>query len=161
MVLPLCTFKEHFHQEKRVCCCLPQDKKTCRRIQQVCREHERPNLKGSMCLSLEIHTIELVEPRDGPTHVTGGLLRMRAQAPSRVPLFASPGNETTRLLCPWDFLHKNTGLGCHFLLKGIFPTQGLNPYFLHLLLWQMDSLSLCYLGSPGVSRVDDKNKILF
>ena len=22
---------------------------------------------------------------------------------------------------------KNTGVGCHFLLQGIFPTQGLNP----------------------------------
>ena len=33
----------------------------------------------------------------------------------------------TRLLRPWDFPGKNTGVGCHFLLKGIFPTQGLNP----------------------------------
>ena len=33
----------------------------------------------------------------------------------------------TRLLCPWDFLGKNTGVGCHFLLQGIFPTQGSKP----------------------------------
>ena len=26
----------------------------------------------------------------------------------------------------WDSPGKNTGLGCHFLLQGIFPTQGLN-----------------------------------
>ena len=26
---------------------------------------------------------------------------------------------------------KNTGVGCHSLLQGIFPTQGLNPVFLH------------------------------
>ena len=26
---------------------------------------------------------------------------------------------------------KNTGVGCHFLLQGIFPTQGLNPDLLH------------------------------
>ena len=31
------------------------------------------------------------------------------------------------LLCPWDFPGKNTGVGCHFLLQKIFPTQGLNP----------------------------------
>ena len=30
------------------------------------------------------------------------------------------------LLSPWDFLGRNTGAGCHFLLQGIFPTQGLN-----------------------------------
>ena len=33
----------------------------------------------------------------------------------------------TRLLHPWDFLGKSTGVGCHFLLQGIFPTQGSNP----------------------------------
>ena len=35
-----------------------------------------------------------------------------------------------RLLCPWDFLSKNTGVGCHFLLQGIFPAQGSNLYLL-------------------------------
>ena len=27
------------------------------------------------------------------------------------------------LICPWNFPGKNTGVGCHFLLQGIFPTQ--------------------------------------
>ena len=35
------------------------------------------------------------------------------------------------VLCPWDFPGKNTGMGCHFLLQGIFPTQGLNSHLLH------------------------------
>ena len=35
-----------------------------------------------------------------------------------------------RLLYPWDSPGKNTGVGCHALLQGIFPTQGLT---LHLL----------------------------
>ena len=39
--------------------------------------------------------------------------------------------EPTRLFYPWDFLGKNTGMGCHFLLQRIFPTQGLNPGLLH------------------------------
>ena len=30
----------------------------------------------------------------------------------------------TRFLRPWDFPGKSTGVGCHFLLQGIFPTQG-------------------------------------
>ena len=33
----------------------------------------------------------------------------------------------SRLLHPWDFPGKSTGVGCHFLLQGIFPTQGSNP----------------------------------
>ena len=28
--------------------------------------------------------------------------------------------------CPWASPGKNTGVGCHFLLQGIFPTQGSN-----------------------------------
>ena len=30
-----------------------------------------------------------------------------------------------------EFLGKNTGVGCHFLLQGIFLTQGSNPGPLH------------------------------
>ena len=33
----------------------------------------------------------------------------------------------TKLLCAWDFPGKNPEVGCHFLPKGIFPTQGSNP----------------------------------
>ena len=34
-------------------------------------------------------------------------------------------------LCLWNFSGMNTGVGFHFLLQGIFPTQGLNPGLLH------------------------------
>ena len=40
---------------------------------------------------------------------------------------------TTRLLCPWDSPGKITGVGCHSLLQGIFPTQGSSLHFLCLL----------------------------
>ena len=36
------------------------------------------------------------------------------------------GLQPTGLLCPGDSPGKNTGVGCHFLLQGIFPIQGLN-----------------------------------
>ena len=42
--------------------------------------------------------------------------------------------ELTRLLCSWDSAGRNTGVGCRFLLQGIFLTQGSNPHLLHLLL---------------------------
>ena len=41
------------------------------------------------------------------------------------------GLKPTRLLHPWDSPGKNTGVGYHFLLQGIFPTQGSNPGLLH------------------------------
>ena len=37
----------------------------------------------------------------------------------------------TRLLCPWDFPGNSTRVDCHFLLQGIFSTQGSNPGLLH------------------------------
>ena len=43
---------------------------------------------------------------------------------------------------------KNTGVGCHFLLEGIFPTQGLNPSLLCLLPWQEGSLALVPPAKP-------------
>ena len=50
-----------------------------------------------------------------------------------------------RLLCPWNSSGKNTGVGCHFLLQGIFPTQesnlGVSPAL------QADSLPLSCQGS--------------
>ena len=42
------------------------------------------------------------------------------------------------LLCLLDFSGKNTGVGCHFFLQGIFLTQGLNSRLLHcmwILYW--------------------------
>ena len=37
------------------------------------------------------------------------------------------------LLCPWDSPGRNTEVGYHFLLQGIFPTKGSNWHLLHLL----------------------------
>ena len=56
--------------------------------------------------------------------------------------------QPARLLCPWNFPGKNTGVGCRFLVQRIFPTQGLNP---HLLRWQAGSLPLSHQGSPYCS----------
>ena len=50
---------------------------------------------------------------------------------------------STRLLCPWDF-PGNIRTGSHFLLHGIFPTEGSSQSLLH---WQVDSSPLIYLGS--------------
>ena len=37
------------------------------------------------------------------------------------------GLQPARLLCPRDSPGKTSGVGCHALLQGIFPTQGQNP----------------------------------
>ena len=55
--------------------------------------------------------------------------------------FATPWT----VACPWDFPGKNSEVGCHFLLQGIFLTRGLN---LHLLHWQADSFTTAPPGKP-------------
>ena len=48
-------------------------------------------------------------------------------------LCATPWTVARRLLCLWDSPGKNTGVGCHALLQGLFPTHGWNPHLLSLL----------------------------
>ena len=65
---------------------------------------------------------------------------------SGVRFFATPWTDCS---ATGSFVHgdspgKNAGVGCHFLLQGIFLTQGLN---LHLLHWQADYLPPSHQGS--------------
>ena len=59
-----------------------------------------------------------------------------AQLLGHVQLFATPWTvaQDQAPLC-MEFLGKNTGANCHFLLQGIFPTQGSNPQRLLRLLY--------------------------
>ena len=60
----------------------------------------------------------------------------------------SHGLQPARLLCPWASPGKNTGVGCHALLQGIFKTQELNACLLCLLRWQVGSSPLAPPGKP-------------
>ena len=63
------------------------------------------------------------------------------------------------LPCPWDSPGKNTGVGCHAFLQGIFLTQGSNPCLLSLLhCWQVLYQS-CHLGSPWQLLRSLQNKV--
>ena len=64
------------------------------------------------------------------THVLSCLVMSGSLQPYRL--------QPTRVLCPWNFSGKNTGVGYRFLFQGIFLTQGLNPLFWCLLYWQAD-----------------------
>ena len=59
-----------------------------------------------------------------------------------------------RLLCPWDSPGKNTGVGSHFILQGIFPTQGSNPHLLHC---RQILSHQCHQGRPCIPRVVHKS----
>ena len=59
--------------------------------------------------------------------ITSSFRMVVLQLLSRVQLLRHHGLQPTRLLCPWDFSGKNTGVGCHFLLQRIFLIQRSNP----------------------------------
>ena len=67
-------------------------------------------------------------------------------------LFATLWTVALRLLCPRNSPGKNTGVGCHALLQGIFLTQGLNLHFLPLRHWQAGSLPLAPPGNSPASH---------
>ena len=47
------------------------------------------------------------------------------------------------------FPTRNTGVSCHFLLQGFFPTQGSNPYLIASPALEADFLPLSHRGSHG------------
>ena len=52
---------------------------------------------------------------------------------SCVQFFVTPWAVADQAPLPWNSPGKNTAVGYHFLLQRIFPAQGSNPRFLHLL----------------------------
>ena len=66
---------------------------------------------------------------------------------SRVPLFATPWTVACQAPVSMGFSGKNTVVGCHALLQGIFPTHGLNLCLLRLLHWQVGSSPLVLPGN--------------
>ena len=60
------------------------------------------------------------------------------------------GLQPARLLCSWNSPGQNTGVGCHSLLQGIFPTQRVNPGLPHcrqILYCLSHQRSLIFIGN--------------
>ena len=77
---------------------------------------------------------------------------------SCVQLFATPWTEAYQAPPSMELSRQDTGVGCHFLLQGIFLTQRLNPGLLHcrqtlyhLIHWEAKS------KTPGKYISEDLN----
>ena len=59
---------------------------------------------------------------------------------------------------------RNSGVGCHFLLQGIFLTQGMNRSLLHLPHWKVDSLPATWeaylLYANKMNKLEEMEKFL-
>ena len=75
---------------------------------------------------------------------------------SCVQLFMTSWTVAYLVLCLWDSPGKNSEVGCHALLQGIFPTPGSNPRLLCLLHQQAGSLPLAPPGKPILHLIKAK-----
>ena len=90
-----------------------------------CRGSSRPRDRTSIsCGSCMASRLFTTEPPGKPCKEPLCVLSRSVVCDSLRPR----GLEPARLLCLWDSPSKNTGVGCHALLQGIFLTQGSNPF---------------------------------
>ena len=62
------------------------------------------------------------------------LLKLKMLVSQSRPTLRPHGQYPASPLCPWNSPGKNPGVGCHFLLQGLFLTEGLNSGLLHCTL---------------------------
>ena len=113
-----------------------------------------------ICITSEIHLNHLGEVIEKAVYIWilssrhnseiySSAAGVKVKSLSRVQLFATQWTVAYRLWSLWDFPGKNTGVGCHFLLQGIFPAQGSKPSLLHCrqMLYRLSQLLCRYIKS--------------
>ena len=125
--------------------------------------------QGMWCVSYMIHSFCLfscvqlfASPEWQPTSIflpgefpwtgeSGGLQPIQSQSQTQPKLFGMQAwTVVDHSPLSMEFSRQEYWKDRHFLLQGIFPTQGLNLCLLHLLHWQVNSLPLHHLGSPSL-----------
>ena len=140
--LLLCILQVREERKKRQGC----------RMVLICTEKDRGNESRKAPLGACYHELPEVWTRKWKKLFSGASSSCRDYGDHCWLLFSCPVMSDSlqlhglwpRCLCPWDISARNTGVSCHFLLQGFFPTQGLN---LDILLWQANSLLPCHKGS--------------
>ena len=77
---------------------------------------------------------------------------MHTQSLQLCRTLCDPGDYSLPGYSSWDSPDKNTGVDCHALLQGIFPTQGWNLYLFCFLHQQAGSLPLALPGKPLITN---------
>ena len=98
-----------------------------------CKEIEENNRMGKM------RTLQYKLPREHFMQAVGGLVAKSC------PTLVTPWTVAHQAPLSIGFPSKNTGVGCHFLLQGIVPTQESNLGVLHC---RQILSQLSYKGSP-------------
>ena len=98
--------------------------------------------KGSVFLTL-LRTVKLLF-ESWPICISTNYICSCSAAQRCLTLCHTVETAAPQAFCPWDFPGRNSRVGCHMLLQGIFLTQGSNLCLLCLLHWQVDSLPLSH-----------------
>ena len=98
----------------------------------ICNSKYIDKLKWNLYLSLKLKFLII--------NIMSKFIHKLSEVAESCPSLCDP--KACRLLNPWNFPGKSTGVGCHFLLQGIFPTQRSNLHCGHMLN------HLSYQGSP-------------
>ena len=110
---------------------------------QFCKIESSGDCWTTMWTDLRLLNCILSNGQDDKFYVTV----WRSEVAQSCETLRSHGLLPTRLLHLWNFPGKSTGVGCHFLLQGIFPTRGLNPGLPHC---RQTLYHLSLQGSPSV-----------
>ena len=84
-------------------------------------------------------------------------LKVKVKSLSRVRLFAIPWTAAYQASQSMGFSRQDAGVGCHFLLQGIFPIQGSNPGLPHC---RQTLYPLSQQGSPKTMYIPQIKNIL-
>ena len=106
----------------------------------------------SLCSCLSISLFFLSVPShigSGPTLLQHGLILCVCLVVQLCLTLCDPMGSSVH----GDSPGKNTGVGCHFLLQGIFLAQGPNPSLLYLMHWQVESLLLSPREAPWLISI--------
>ena len=102
----------------------------------------------------------LIHPTYTPSfpHVPSGwcLMKLESFLTSHFRLFPTQWTVARQVPLSWNPPGKNTGVGCHSLLQGIFPTQVSNPGILHC---RQILYHLSHQGSPTQQRSNSKSDL--
>ena len=89
----------------------------------LCAKKKKPHSKYGISVCVWIHQWSILSPANRNVYSSFSMHVCSVMLDSLQP----SGLKAAKLLCPWGFPGKDTGVGWHFLLQGILPELGIEP----------------------------------
>ena len=119
------------------------------------------NARHTSTQGMPMHGVECVFPKRTDGHALWSKSACVLSRFCHVQLFVTLWTRACQDPGLWDSPVRNTGVGCHALLQGIFLTQGPNPHRFRLMHWQAGFLPRAASGSPWSKSISFQRKNSF